>query len=272
MNNSYILFVFCFFLLITGCKVPKDVIYLNDVNRDDRQIIEMYETHRPYTSYISTDDILAITVSNVDPAAVAAFNLPLASFPEPGDKKITTTTNLQTFLVDNEGDINFPVIGKVKLGGLSKQEATDLLQSRISEYVENPIVTIQFMNYKISVMGEVLKPGEYILKNERISILDAIGMAGDLTINGERRNILLIRDNNGTIETHRFDLTSSELFKDPYYYLRQNDIVYAEPNKAKQKNARYSQAEQFNIAIFSTILSAVSIVTSLGIALIKRGN
>ena len=253
-------------LFSISCRAPKSILYFENVSRD-KQITEMYETYQKYVSYISPDDILGITVSNVDPLAVAAFNLPMMSYSEPNEKDVRILPSLQTYLVDKEGYITFPVIGQIKLGGLSKQEAIELLQSKISEYVDKPIVTINFINYKISVLGDVLRPGEYTLRNERTSVLNAIAMAGDLTINGDRKNVLLIRDNNGSIETHRFDLTSSELFEDPYYYLRQNDIIYIEPNKAKQRMAHYSQANQFNVSIISTIISASSIIVSLSIAI-----
>ena len=266
-NKISLFFIVTVFLQITACGVPKDVVYLKDVNNETERIIETYETHKKYTTYIQPDDILAITVNNsASPEAVVQFNIPTVAYAVPNDQKLTSTPSFQTYLVDNDGCVNFPVLGRVKLGGMSKQEAIKYLEEEIGKIVNNPIVSIQFMNYKISVMGEVMKPGEYILANERISILDAVGMAGDLTINGQRTDVLIIRDNNGTIETHRVNLTSSELFTSPYYYLRQNDIVYVTPNEARQKNARFSQAEQMNITIISTIVSAASMIaTVLGV-------
>ena len=259
---------FIILIFFSSCKTPKNVLYLENVNQEN-QIKELHKTYREYNSFITPDDVLAISVGSVDPASVAAFNLPPVTYIEPGEKEIRTTPSLQTYLVDSEGYINFPVLGKIKIGGMTKKEAISYLEQRISEYVKDPIVSIQFMNYKIAVLGEVAKPGQYIMTNERVSIFDAIGMAGDLTINGNRTNVLLIRDNNGTIETHRFNLTSSQLFESPYYYLRQNDVVYVEPNKARQNNARYSQAAQFNVTIISTVVSAISVITSLAVALIK---
>ena len=269
MNKNLQLLFFIIFLQITACKAPKDVIYLEKVNTETENIIETYETHQQYTTHIQPDDILTITVNNTaSPEAVAQFNLPTIAYAIPNDQKITSTPSFQTYLVDNEGYVNFPVLGRIKLGGMSKQEAIKYLEKEIGVIVNNPIVSIQFLNYKISVMGEVAKPGQFILQNERISILDAVGMAGDLTINGKRTDVLIIRDNNGTIETHRVNLTSADLFSSPYYYLRQNDIVYVTPNEARQKNARYSQAEQMNITVISTIISAASIVaTTLGVIL-----
>ena len=259
-NKILLFFIFTILLQITACRAPKDVIYLNDVNNssETENIIESYETHQRYTSYIQPDDILSIMVNNSSsPEAAAQFNLVA-----PNNQKSQPTTSLQSFLVDNNGCINFPVLGRIKLSGLSKQEAIKYLEAEIGKVINNPIVSIQFVNYKISVLGEVVKPGGFTLPNERISILDAISLAGDLTINGQRTNVLVIRDNNGTIETHRLDLTSSEVFGSPYYYLRQNDIVYVTPNKARQKNANYSQANQMNITVVSTILTAISVIAN----------
>ena len=153
---------------------------------------------------------------------------------------------------------------------MTRSELTDIMTEKISAYVKSPIVTIQIRNFKVSVLGEVNKPGMVNIPNERLSILDALGMAGDLTIYGNRTNVLLIRDNNGQKEYHRFDLTSSETLTSPYYYLQQNDVLYVEPNKARKGNAKYSQSGQFNISLASTIISALSILASLGIALLVK--
>jgi len=273
MSTHKILLLFVFtVLLASACKVPKDVIYLENVNKADetRAIIESYEAHQQYVTYIQPDDILAIMVNNsAAPEAAAQFNLPTVAFVPPNEQKMTSTPSYQTYLVDREGYVNYPILGRVKLGGLSKQDAIKYLEDEIGKIITNPIVTIQFMNYKIAVMGEVLEPGQFILQNERVSIFDALSLAKDMTINGRRTDVLVIRDNNGTIETHRLDLTSAEVFQSPYYYLQQNDIVYVTPNNARQKNARYSQAEQMNITIISTIVSAVATLSSVGITLIN---
>ena len=145
-----------------------------------------------------------------------------------------------------------------------------MMTKRISAYVKSPIVTIQIRNFKVSVLGEVNKPGTVNVPNERLSVLDALGMAGDLTIYGNRTNVLLIRDNNGLKEYHRFDLTSAEMLTSPYYYLQQNDVLYVEPNNARKGNAKYSQNGQFNVSLASTIISALSILASLGIALLVK--
>ena len=177
---------------------------------------------------------------------------------------------LHTYLVNSHGEIDFPVLGKLQVAGLTRSELTDLMTEKISVYVKSPIITIQIRNFKVSVLGEVNKPGTVNVPNERLSVLDALGMAGDLTIYGNRSNVLLIRDNNGKKEYHRFDLTSAETLTSPYYYLQQNDVLYVEPNKARKGNAKYSQSGQFNVSLASTIISALSVLASLGIALLVK--
>ena len=153
---------------------------------------------------------------------------------------------------------------------MSRSELANYLQTKISAYAKSPLVTVQILNFKISVLGEVNSPGTRQVNNERISILDAIGMAGDLTIYGERKNILLIRDNNGKKEFHRFDLTATDLLESPYFYLQQNDIVYVEPNKARRGNDKYSQSDHFKVSVVSTIIGVISVFVSLAIALLVK--
>ncbi|MEG1721836.1 MAG: polysaccharide biosynthesis/export family protein [Bacteroidales bacterium] len=255
-------------MVFPSCKSYKDVSYFQNI--DEISLSYLNDTIVNYQVRIMPDDLLGITVTGLDPNTVAPFNLPAMSFLMPGEKEVSFVQNLQSYLVSQEGDINFPVLGKVKVAGLTKQEGIDYLQALISNYVKNPIVNIQFLNFKISVLGEVGRPGFYVMSNDRTSILDAIGYAGDLTIYGERNNVLLIRDNNGTKEFHRFDLSRSDLFASPYYYLQQNDIIYVEPNRSKQRNSRYSQQDSFNVSLLSAIVSTLSVITSLVIALLVK--
>ncbi len=275
--NFKLLPVLLIIILLSACSTPKDIAYFQGIK--DIPQAELDDMYAKYSSKICPDDLLGITVSGQNMVGVAPFNLPPVSFMSPSDgstagtgKKTiqsATTGSLQPYLVDENGYIQFPVLGQVRVGGLTKTEAIKLLEGKISEHVKDPIVTIQNLNFKVSVLGEVLQPGPFFLSNERISILDALSLAGDLTIYGNRKDVLLIRDNNGKKEFAYFDLTSPEIFKSPYFYLQQNDVVYVEPNDARKKNAKYSQADQYNMTIVSTILTAVSIVTSLIISLSK---
>jgi polysaccharide export outer membrane protein len=230
-----------------------------------------------YSARICPDDQLGIIVSSKNLAAVAPYNLPAVSFMSPST--LTTVSGRentpvmpsanQPYLVDSEGYIQFPVLGRIKLGGLTKKEAVKLLETLISEDVKEPIVTIQHMNFKVSVLGEVLRPGPFFLTNDRISILDAVALAGDLTIYGQRENVLLIRDNNGQKVFHYFDLTKSDIFKSPFFYLQQNDVIYIEPNKSRKRTTRYNQADQYNISVASTILSGISVFVALFVSVRK---
>ena len=138
----------------------------------------------------------------------------------------------------------------------------------ISKYVENPLVNVQLLNFKITLMGDVSRPGAYTIKNDRISILEAIGLGGDLQLTANRKNILVIRDNNGIKESHRLDLTDPAIFASPYFYLQQNDIVYAEPIKNKQRS-RTSADRSFTMSLLTSVISSVSIITSMVITIVN---
>ena len=266
MKIKTLIFAFTI-ILLTSCKTTtNNITYFQDL--DNQSAVTGKAVN--YTPRIAPDDQLSITVSGMDPNAVATFNIPLASYLAPGETNVTSTPVLHTYLVNSHGEIDFPVLGKLHVGGITRSELTHMMTKRISAYVKSPIVTIQIRNFKVSVLGEVNKPGTVNVPNERLSVLDALGMAGDLTIYGNRTNVLLIRDNNGLKEYHRFDLTSAEMLTSPYYYLQQNDVLYVEPNKARKGNAKYSQNGQFNVSLASTIISALSILASLGIALLVK--
>lgn len=266
MKIKTLIFAFTI-ILLTSCKTTtNNITYFQDL--DNQSAVTGKAVN--YTPRIAPDDQLSITVSGMDPNAVATFNIPFASYLAPGETNVTSTPVLHTYLVNSHGEIDFPVLGKLQVGGMTRSELTDMMTKRISAYVKSPIVTIQIRNFKVSVLGEVNKPGTVNVPNERLSVLDALGMAGDLTIYGNRTNVLLIRDNNGLKEYHRFDLTSAEMLTSPYYYLQQNDVLYVEPNKARKGNAKYSQNGQFNVSLASTIISALSILASLGIALLVK--
>lgn len=257
--------LFAFFL--GACSVPKDVVYFQGIDSLTPEQKELM--NQTYTTKIVPDDLLSITVTAWDPTVVTPFNPPVYAYAGQGETGVMVSQQLQTYLVNKEGDINFPVIGKVPVAGLTKQQVSAKLQELIKPYVEDALVNVQIVNYKITLMGEVSRPGAISVKNDRISILDAIGQVGDLTINANRKNILIIRDNNGVKDFARIDITQPDLFASPYYYLKQNDVVYVEPNDAKKRNARYSQAQQYSITVFSSILSAVSVITTVILAITK---
>ena len=261
-------FILCMVLLLGSCKVPMDVAYFQGIDSFSKEQMEMMS--QTYAAVICEDDLLTITVTSSNPATVVSFNPPAYAFAQQGETNVNTTPQLQTYLVDKEGKINFPVLGRIQAAGLSKQELSTFMQNAIRKLAQDAMVNIQIVNYKISVLGDVARPGSINVRNDRITILDAIAQSGDLTINGNRKNILIYRDNNGTPEFGRIDLTDPALFANPYFYLKQNDVVYVEPNDAKKRNANYSSAQQYNVSIVSTIMAGVNILGTLILAITRK--
>lgn len=223
-----------------------------------------------YGIKIIPDDELLITVTSMVPEATAMYNLSLSN-PATRDGVLKSTQpQQQTYIVDVNGDIQFPVLGKLRVAGMSTQELTQELTSRISKDVDNPIVRVQLVNFRINVLGEVKLPGAISVNKERYSILDALADAGDLTEYGERSNVLLIREIDGKRIFQRMNLNSSTLLTSPYFYLQQNDVVYVEPNEIRRENAKYNQNNSYKISVVSTIVSACSVIASLVIALLVK--
>lgn len=245
--------------ILSSCSMAKKIPYFKDLESSNEEIPVVHNE-----PVIHNDDMLSIVVSSIDPITVAPFNLPIISYSSPGEEKLSTTPTMQPYVVDVNGEINFPVLGKIKLGGLKKSEAAKLIKEKLQPYLKDPIVTIQFLNYKITILGEVQRPGTYTISNEHTSILQALGIAGDLTIYGRRDNVLLIRElEGGKKEYIRIDLTKTDVLSSPFYYLQQNDVIYVEPNKTRI-NTVISSAASTNAAIYlSTISSLASVATTI---------
>ncbi len=258
-TKKNVLLLLAIVLLFGSCTMAKETPYFKDLDSSKGELPIIQSE-----AYIHNNDILGITISAMDPAAVAPFNLPLVTYATPGDEKINTTPSLQPYIVDANGEIKFPVLGLIKIAGLKKSEAENLIKEKLQPYLKDPIVSIQFMNYRITILGEVAKPGTYTIKNERISLLEALGLAGDLTIYGRRDNVLLIRElDGGKKEYVRINLKDTDILTSPFYYLQQNDVVYVEPNKTRI-NTVISSAASTNAAIYlSTISSLASVATTI---------
>ena len=261
-------------LFFSCMSVPKDVAYFQDLDKY-KQNIRLENVLAAYEPIIKKHDELLITVSapTLDQSKVAQFNLPMTSYLTPGTETITTvqqSLSVQTFTVDHDGMITYPVIGRITLAGLKKSQAIDHIKKLVSDYCDDPIITLKIISFQVTVLGEVLKPGTIPVNKEKISILDAIGAANDLTIYGDRKNVLLIRENNdGSLDYIRFDLTKSDLFTSPYYYLQQNDKIIVEPNKTRQLDSKYGVADGYKFSIYSMVFSAISIAASTTIAIIS---
>jgi polysaccharide export outer membrane protein len=211
-------------ILLNSCASPEKIVYFQD---SEGQVIN--DTLINFEPEIQFGDILAINVSAIEAEAAIPFNL----YETPNISERFSNPKPLTYLVNIDGDIQFPVIGTLKVGGLTTKQIVDKLTKVLVDYIKNPIINIRLVNFKVSVLGEVKNPGTYIVENERISIIEAIGLAGDLTIHGKRKSVMLIREIEGKRTFVTIDLTQKALFNSPHYYLSQNDVVYVAPNKTK---------------------------------------
>jgi len=259
MKRIYYVVFIAVTLVFVGCASQKEVAYFNGVDSQSAESINK-SFNKAHEVRICSGDLLSITVTGLDPLAVAPFNLPLVSYATPGSDLLYAAPTLQAYLVDINGNVNFPVIGIIKLAGLTKSQAISFLNDQLSPYLKSAIVTIQFMNYRITVLGEVARPGQYSINNERVTILDALGMAGDMTIYGKRNNVLITRENSGKLEFVRLSLNTDEVFKSPYFYLQQNDIIYVEPNTVKSIAA---QNISLYLSAVSTLVTTIAVIFSI---------
>ena len=252
-------------ILATGCSSVQrsPLTYFNDI---DQELTVSVPTDN-YAPVIRPDDELFIVVLSDVPSASSAYNLPLQNPSRRSATLMTGTPQQQTYVVNNEGDIMMPVIGKIHVAGLTTEQLRAKLTELISKDVVNPEVYVRLVNFRVNVAGEVKSPGPQQVTTERYSILDALTAAGDLTEYGERNSVLLVREENGKREAHRLNLNDADLLTSPYFYLQQNDYVYVEPNKIRKDNSKYNQNNAFKISVISTIVSACSVVASLVIAL-----
>jgi len=241
-------------LFFSSCATTQEVTYFQDESLADYEPLD-FNTDVVY----KTNDKISIIVSSLDPEAARPFNLPTIS---EGQSAIVTqgSTKMQTYLVDKFGNIEFPVLGQIKIGGLGRTEATELLKERLKEYLKNPIINIRLINFTVTVLGEVRNPGTFVLEDEKISLSEALGYAGDLTIYGRRDNVLLIRDNNGKKQYAKFDLTSIAVLNNQSYYLAQDDVIYISPNKAKARSASYNQNTAVVISALAVLVSLTAII------------
>lgn len=248
---------------LAGCTSYKNVPYLQDI-----ETVNNYGKEIPlYDAKIMPKDLLSITVNTTDPQAAAPFNLTVQTPLNAALTNINTTTQptLQQYLVNNEGEIDFPVLGRLKVGGLTKNEAEKLIREKLQPYLkETPIVTVRMSNYKISVLGEVARPGSFTVSNEKVNVLEALAMAGDMTVYGVRTNVKLIReDAEGKREIIPLDLTKSDLVLSPYFYLRQNDILYVTPNETKAKSSDIGTTTTTWISATSILISLASLIVNI---------
>lgn len=251
--------------LFSGCAAPK-IAYFQDVYAGSAEPIATGTDIR-----VQPEDKISIVVNSRDPLLANLFNLPVIS------RTIGATTEQNTFYdrgvsgytVNKAGDIEFPVLGKVHIAGMTREEIAAKIKNELisQNLVKDPVVTVEFMNLTVSVLGEVTKPGRYNIDKDRMTLLDAIGMAGDLTVYGERNRVMVQREVEGKQKAYFVDLTSAKsLYSSPVYYLKQNDLVYVEPNKVK---ARQSTVNGNTIRSSSFWVSIGSLLTSILVLIVK---
>jgi len=241
--------------ILTSCVSKKEILYLQDIEKIASNNEAMFSN-----PVIQPNDILSINVTAFDMEAAAPFNLVL---PARMAQEVTNTSarELQGYLVSVEGTIEFPVLGTINVGGLSRQELIEKMKDEISVYIKDPIVNISISNYKVTVLGEVMRPGTFNISGERITLLEALGSAGDLTIYGKRNNIIILREQNG-VKTHSIvDITKSDFLNSPYYFLHQNDVIYVQPNSAQVGAAAYNRNSSVYISIASVLISLIVLIS-----------
>lgn len=249
--------------LFASCQSYKKVPYLQDTE----VVGQVVQQETLYDARIMPKDQLTVVVSCTNPELAAPFNLTVVGSTglTTGNSQSTSQSSQQTYLVDNDGYVNFPVLGTLKVGGLTKKEMEQMIVEKLKPYIkETPIVTVRMVNYKISVLGEVTSPGTFTISNEKVNLLEALAMAGDMTIYGIRDNVKLIRESaDGKQQIITLDLNKAETLLSPYYWLQQNDIVYVTPNKAKARNSDISNSTSLWFSATSILVSLASLLVTI---------
>ncbi len=249
--------------LISSCgSYHKRVPYLQNSNQYEPSA-ERSE-HSIYDACIKPKDLITITVSTSDRTVGMPFNLTVPSAINTSSY-ITSQPTLQKYIVDNYGYINFPIVGELYVGGLTKGEVEDLIVEKLKRYLkETPVVSVRMTNYNISVLGEVSNPGIFTIESENVTILEALAMAGDMTIYGQRQNIKLVREDvMGERKIVELDITSPDIIYSPYYYLQQNDVLYVTPNRAKAKTAGITSSTTIWFSVVTTTVSLATLLVSI---------
>ena len=242
--------------LLSACGSKKDIIYLQDIGDFETQPISLN-----YNTVFQPDDMLIINVTGSNSEVLAAFNLPVRAV----NATAAVATGVQkqvAYLIRKDGTIEFPVLGTVQIAGLTMIEAIQMLKERLSEYLVDPVVNIEWLNYKFTVLGEVERPGTFNVMNERTTIFEALGMAGDLTITGVRDEVILIRELNGERKVFKLDLRSKEIFNSEAYFIKQNDVIYVQPNKAQVNASVYNRNAPLIISAASVLISLIVVIST----------
>ena len=258
-------------MLLTSCNSSKEVLYFQDLKSGNSVAV----TAEAIALKIQPEDKISIIVNSRDPQLMALFNLPRVNKQMGTMGSVSSTTLSSTgqdvlgYTVDKNGEIDFPVLGKIYVAGKTREAIAEYIKSELmrENLVKDPVVTVEFLNLYISVMGEVNNPGRFSIDRDRLTVLDALSMAGDLTIYGNRSKVMVLRQEGDVQRVYGINLTSGEhVYTSPAYYLQQNDVVYVEPNNMK---ARQSTVNGNNVRSTSFWISLASLLTSMGVLIFK---
>lgn len=251
-NNLFFVFLILFF---SSCVSKRDIVYFQN------DTINQAKVSNDFVTTFKSDDLLQITISAQDLQSAAPFNLPVTNFLAIGGNAMGQLQQ-QLYLIDSEGYIDFPVLGRLRVGGKTREEVLQMLKEKLDpDYVKNPTINIFITNFKVTVSGAVSNPGTYTIPNERVTIIEALGLAGDLRISGQRENVQVIREENGEKKIYTVDLRSKSLFTSPVYYLQQNDVIYVEPNYASIQSASQNSNTFLFISITSLLITVATLLT-----------
>lgn len=246
-------------LVLAGCKAPEKVLYLQDLNQPLEQALTQTVGMK-----IQKDDLLQINILANNPEVAKPFNL-MAQMSSMGTN--VSNPEQSAYLVDASGSIDLPILGRMTVEGLTTQEVKNAISKQLQEknLIKDPVITVRILNFKVSVLGEVKNPGVVDVKGERITVLEALSKAGDLTIQGRRDHVAVIREVDGKRTVNYLDLKSKNIFDSPYYYLKQNDVVYVEPNDGR--TAQYRNNQVNNVGVWLSVLSSMMSVITLIVTL-----
>lgn len=257
VNSLKKIISYLFLMTLTfSCVSKKEVVYYQDA-KNDAENVKLIS----YEIKIHPDDLLMINVGAEDPEIAAPFNITVLTTPSQNSStSYASNDTSKYYLVDYQGYINFPTLGKIKVSGFSSSEVIDLLQKKIGQYIKNPFINLRLMNFKFSIQGEVVAPGVYNVASERLTLIEAISMAHDLTLYGKRDNILIIRELNGVKTFNRIDITKTDFISSPFYYISQNDVIYIEPTKTKINDRGIGASTNVLFSLVSILLSVATFI------------
>ncbi|SFF77120.1 polysaccharide export outer membrane protein [Salegentibacter agarivorans] len=250
---------FCI-LFVSSCVSRQEIVYFQGLEEAEAKMEERTNKNLK----IKPNDLLTISVAAAQQEAALPFNLPVIGVPQDGGEMGLSATGrqqLQTYLVGEKGFIDFPFLGEVNASGYSQEELADKLKDQIKRYIQNPIVNVRIVNFQISVLGEVNRPGTFQVQDDYFTLPQALGLAGDMSIYGKRDNILVMREENGRTTHAYLDLGDGDIINSHYYYLQQNDVVYVEPNSPQMQSASYNRNAGVYISIASVIVSVAVLLT-----------